>query len=63
MDGPRDYHTKWSKSDREKQITHDITYMQNLKNDTNELIYKTETDSQTWKTNLQLPKGKGLGEG
>ena len=29
-----------------------------LKNDTNELIYKTETDPQTQKTNLQLPKGK-----
>ena len=47
MDGPRDYHTKWSKSDRERQIC-DITYMWNLKKyDTNELIYKTETDSQT----------------
>ena len=23
MDGPRDYHTKWSKSEREKQIPHD----------------------------------------
>ena len=31
------------------------------KNDTNELIYKTETDSQTYKTNLWLPKGKGEG--
>lgn len=30
----------------------------NLKYDTNGLIYKTETDSQTWKTNLGLPKGK-----
>ena len=29
-----------------------------LKNDTNELIYKTEADSQTQKTNLGLPKGK-----
>ena len=33
--------------------------MWNLKYDTNGLIYKTETDSQTWKTNLQLPKGEG----
>ena len=33
--------------------------MWNLKNNTNELVYKTETDSQTWKTNLWLPKGKG----
>ena len=30
----------------------------NLKNDTNEFIYKTETDSQVLKTNLWLPKGK-----
>ena len=34
------------------------SYMWNLKYDTNELIYKTETDSQTQKTNLWLPKGK-----
>ena len=27
MDGPRDYHTTWSKSDREKQILHNIIYM------------------------------------
>ena len=46
MDGPRDYHTKWSKSERERQIPYDITYMWNLKYDTNEPIYKTETDSQ-----------------
>ena len=26
-----------------------------------ELIYKTETDSQTWKTNLWLPNRKGGG--
>ena len=51
MDGPRDYHSKsdgdyHDKSDRERQIY--ITYMWNLKkHDTNELIYKAETDSQT----------------
>ena len=44
-DGPRDNHTKWSKSERERQIPYDITYMWNLKYDTNELIYKTETDT------------------
>ena len=33
-----------------------------LKNKTNELIYKTEIDLKTQKTNLQLPKGKGQGE-
>ena len=35
------------KSDRERQIPYDIIYMWNLKYDTNELIYKTEIDSQT----------------
>ena len=38
MDGPRDYHTKWGKSDRERQISYNITYMWHLKN---EYIYKT----------------------
>ena len=47
MDEPRDYRTKWSKSDRERQIPYDITSMWNLKKkDTNELIYKIEIDSQ-----------------
>ena len=36
-----------SKSDRERQILHDITYMWNLKNNTNKSIYKTETYSQS----------------
>ena len=31
IDGCRDDHTKWSKSDRERQISYDITYMWNLK--------------------------------
>ena len=39
--GPRDYHTKWSKSD--KDISYDIAYMWYLKkNGANEHIYKTE---------------------
>ena len=43
MDGSRSP-TKW-RSQRERQIPYVITYMWNLKYDTNELIYKT--DSQT----------------
>ena len=35
------------KSERERQIPYDTTYMWNLKYDTNELIYETETDTQT----------------
>ena len=50
MDGSRKYHTV---SDRERQVLYDLTYnMWNLKNNTNESIYKTETDSQTQKPNL-----------
>ena len=30
-DTPRDCHTKWSKSDRERQISYDMAYMWNLK--------------------------------
>ena len=44
---PRKYHTKWIKSDRERKISYDITYMWYLKNNTNEeLIYKTQTHRQ-----------------
>ena len=34
-------------SQKKRQIPYDISYMCNLKYDTNELICKTETDSQT----------------
>ena len=59
MDATRGYHTK---SERERKIPYDITYMWNLKYDTNEPIYKTERASQTWRTDLWLLKGRE-GEG
>ena len=34
-------------SQTERQISYDITYMWNLKYDTNEPIYETETESWT----------------
>ena len=58
MDGPRDYPTKRSKSERQRQISYDISYMWDLKYDTNERIYETETDSQTLRTDLWLPRGR-----
>ena len=33
------------KSERERQIPYDITYMWNLKSDTNEVVCETEADS------------------
>ena len=47
MDGPRHDQTKWIKSERERQVPHDITYMWNLKYDRNKCVYETETDSET----------------
>ena len=44
MDTIRDYHTKLSKSER--QTPHYITYMWNLKYDTNEPIYERETKQE-----------------
>ena len=47
MDGPKDNHTKWSKSERDRQISYDIAYMWNLKYDTNEHPNEIETDTNT----------------
>ena len=49
---------------RERQ--NDITYLWNQKKDTNELLCRTETDSQTLKTNLwqvggEMDLGFGIG--
>ena len=48
INGPSNCHTEWSKSHREREIVYYIPSMWNLKrNDTNKLICKRETDSQT----------------
>ena len=58
MNGPRDYHTKWSELESERQISYDITYMWDLKKECKwTFICRTDTDSQTLKTSLWLPKG------
>ena len=41
---------------RERQTADDITYLWNNEN-TNEVIYRTEIDSQTQKTKLMVTKG------
>ena len=48
-------------SQKEKDKYHDITYMWNLKQDTNEPIYETERVS--WRTGLWLSRGRAGGEG
>ena len=58
MDEPRDYPTKWSQSDRERQI-YDITNMWNLKSRTNVLMYRTEIKFTYIENKLIATKGKG----
>ena len=45
-------------SERERKIPYAITYMWTLKYGTNEPTYKTEADSQTWRTELWLLRGR-----
>ena len=56
-DATRDDHSWWSKSERERQIPCDITYMWDLKYGTNECIYKTEIPA------LRLPRRRVRGRG
>ena len=61
MDGPRGYHTKRSKSERERQIPYAITYLWNLKYNTNKYICEIETDSKTWEQTCGFQGGWGWG--
>ena len=61
MDGPRDYNTKWSQTEKAKY--HMITlYMEPKKNKkgTNEPIYKTEIDG-LWKKTYIYQRGNTVG--
>ena len=55
MDGPRDYHTNWSKSER--QISYDITYMYNLKYDTGKPVYRNRNRFIDIESKLIVTKG------
>ena len=58
MDRPGDYHTEWSKSNRE-EILYDIPYMWNQKrNDTNELT-RQKRDSQA-ENKLRIARREGI---
>ena len=61
MDGPGDYHAKWIKLERQRQIPYDITDVWRLKYDINELIHKKEMNSQTQRTDLREGWWRSLG--
>ena len=56
MGGPRDYDTKWSKTEKGKY--HDITYIWNLNYDTNQTYLQNTNRLTDMKANLWSPKGK-----
>ena len=59
MDGSRDCHTEWSKSDRERQISYGITYMWHLKK--KGILIKRNRLSDV--ENKVVPVGRRKGEG
>ena len=64
MDGPRDYHTKQSQSEGKRQISYDITYMWNLKYNTNEHIYENRNRLTDMENRLVVAKlGRSMWEG
>ena len=61
MEGLRDHHIKRTKTDKYHMIS---SYVEsNIKNDTTEIIYKTEIALQILKTNFCLPERKHVGRG
>ena len=59
--GSRDYHTNWRKSERQRP--YGISYMWNLKYDTDELACKSKSDSWTQRTGWWPPKQRAVGVG
>ena len=51
-----------SEESQTEKDRYDMLNLKKKKNDTNKLIYKTETDLQTLKRNLWLPKVEDWGE-
>jgi len=60
MDATRGCHSN-AVIQKRKEIPYDATYMWNLECGPNESVSKTETDSQTERTALWLPRGKAWG--
>ena len=59
MEGPRECRTKCNKSERERHMQHDTTYMWNLKYNTNHRIYEAKRDSQMQRKDLWLSVWQG----
>ena len=63
MDGPTDYHTQWSKSDRERQIPYDTIHMWNLKKWYKWTYLWNRNRLRDTENKFMATKGKKWGEG
>ena len=61
MVGYRGYYTKWSKSNRERQILHDITYLWNLKCKTSKQTKQNENSFTDTENKWVVARRKGCG--
>ena len=58
MVGPRDCHTEWSKSDRERQISYDTAYMWNLKKMIQMNLFTKQKQTHRLRKKLMVIKGE-----
>ena len=64
VDGPRYYYTKWSKSDREIQISYYITHMWNLIFKMTQMnLFTKQKQTHRHRERIYDYRGKGWGEG
>ena len=56
---PTGYYAKWNKSDRERQILYDFTYMSNLKNKRNEQAKQRRNRFIDTENNPVFVRGEG----
>ena len=60
MNGPRDCHTEWNKSDREREISYDIPYMWNLKKEMIQMnLFKKQKQNQDLENEHMVAEAKG----
>ena len=57
MDGPRDYNTKSSKSDRERQMPYDITHMWDLKKGYKRTLLQNRNRVGDIEKKVMVPRG------
>ena len=59
MNGPRNCHTEWNKSDKERQISYDIIYMWNLKKGYKWTYLQDRNRGTDVENKLMVTRGKG----